>query len=327
MWDLHDRLEEQVNEKTCRHEIASVAAYGQIVPVLGRRVTSDPQYDFELIYGSRRLFVTRHLNIPLLLEVRDLSDRESLLAMDIENRQRRDLSPYERGRSYASWLRAGLFESQEVLARVLRISPSQLSRLIKLAQLPSVLVNAFPSPLDICETWGGDLMDAWSDENRKRLIVSRAREIARVLPRPSAVHVFQHLVSGSDRAHRSSRRKSRNLHDEVVKDEQGAPLFRVQVRRKGVAVMLPSQKMSGATLELIKSEISRILQRETSQTIDLAAHSGRSPISKPELKLAHATHRRSAPSADNSENTLSDALPVGEDRRRATAQHTPLGGQ
>ena len=72
------------------------------------------------------------------MEVRELTDQEAIIALDIENRQRKELSPYERGRSYYLWLHHGLFSSQEALARTLNISASQVSRLISLAQLPPV---------------------------------------------------------------------------------------------------------------------------------------------------------------------------------------------
>src|SRR6478672_420658 len=86
MWDYHDRLETQLNEQCCRAEIESISRQGQLVPVLGRRLHSDPDYDVELIFGARRLFVARHLNMPVRVELRDLSDRDALAAMDTENR-------------------------------------------------------------------------------------------------------------------------------------------------------------------------------------------------------------------------------------------------
>src|SRR5262245_58621032 len=113
MWDLHDRIDSQVNEQTCRAEIESTLRHGQLVPALGRRLCGDPDHDIELVYGARRLFVARHLNVPLLVELRDVSDREAIVAMDLENRVRRDLSPYERGMSFARWLRSGHFHAQE----------------------------------------------------------------------------------------------------------------------------------------------------------------------------------------------------------------------
>jgi ParB family transcriptional regulator, chromosome partitioning protein len=102
MWELHDRLEAFVTEQSCKLEIESFAKHGQLIPVLARPLPANNAHKFELIYGARRLFVARHLNAPLLLEVREMSDRQALIAMDLENRQRMDLSPYERGLSYSN---------------------------------------------------------------------------------------------------------------------------------------------------------------------------------------------------------------------------------
>jgi hypothetical protein len=67
------------------------------------------------------------------------SDREAVIALDVENRHRKDISPYERGTSYKRWLELGHFKCQKELARALEISPSQVSRMLKLAQLPAVV--------------------------------------------------------------------------------------------------------------------------------------------------------------------------------------------
>src|SRR5215472_14327187 len=55
MWSLHDRLEEHITEESCKAEIESFQSHGQVVPVIGRPVPEDPGYDFELIFGARRL--------------------------------------------------------------------------------------------------------------------------------------------------------------------------------------------------------------------------------------------------------------------------------
>jgi hypothetical protein len=86
MWDLHDRLEAYISEASCRGEIASFSTHGQIVAVLARPLHGDPDYDVELITGARRLFVARHLNQPLAVDMRALSDKDALIAMDTENR-------------------------------------------------------------------------------------------------------------------------------------------------------------------------------------------------------------------------------------------------
>ena len=65
MWRLHDRAEEYVTEESCRHEIDSFLKHGQLVPVVGRRLPAGDSHEVELIFGARRLFVARNLNLPI----------------------------------------------------------------------------------------------------------------------------------------------------------------------------------------------------------------------------------------------------------------------
>src|SRR5690348_8381159 len=95
MWDLHDRLESYLSPANCRAEIDSFLRHGQLIPAVGRPIKGDPDFDVEVVCGARRLFVARHLNKPLLVELREMTDREVIIAIDIENRQRTDISPYE----------------------------------------------------------------------------------------------------------------------------------------------------------------------------------------------------------------------------------------
>jgi len=255
MWDLHDRLDAHVTEETCKLEIESVAKHGQLVPVLARRLAGDANYDFELIYGARRLFVARHLNKPLSLEVRDLSDRDAIVAMDIENRHRRDISPYERGRSYARWLRAGYFQSQEEVAAHLKVSASQVSRLLKMARLPSVVVGAFESATDICEVWGLALAEALEDPVRRPMLIDRARRIATQTPRPRPADTFRRIMAGP----RSSK-LTHAAHDEIVSGAGNTPLFRIKFQRNLVVLLLPASSISSKKLTQIKDSLKTIMQ-------------------------------------------------------------------
>lgn len=259
VWALHDRCDEHVNEETCKAEIDSFEKHGQLVPALGRVLRGDPDHDVELIYGARRLFVARHLNIPLLVDLREMSDREALIAMDIENRQRTDISPYERAMSYARWLSRGHFGSQDEIARALKISSSQVSRLLRLAKLPSVILNAFASPLEICEAWGLDIMDALDDPQRRQRTIQAARAIGSLNPRPAAKAVYRGLITASAGA--SQRKPAARV--ETVRDETGAPLFRVRQLSTSVALEVPAQNLSGAAMVEIRAVLAGILQRTT----------------------------------------------------------------
>ena len=253
VWALHDRLEECVTEETCRGEIDSFLMHGQKIPALGRPLHGDA--DFEIIYGARRLFVARHLNIPLLLELRELSDREAIIAMDIENRQRLDVSPYERGLSYSRWLAAGYFSSQEELAREFKVSQAQVSRLLKLAKLPAVVVNAFANPRDMREEWGLGLSETLSDDRTRHSTIRQARVIAALESRPPAREVFRQLLAAA--AYGPKVRAKR--HDDVIHDEDGRPLFRIRQQPSAIAVLLPAGEVSAKCLKEIQQAITRIM--------------------------------------------------------------------
>jgi len=272
MWDHHDRLDYLVVEETCRAEIDSFATHGQLVPVLGRPLRGDPEYDLELIFGARRLFVARHLNLPLRVEVRDITDRDAIIAMDIENRQRRDISPYERGLSFARSLRAGHFESQEDLAKALKISQSQVSRLLKLARLPSVIVNAFGNPMEIREGWGPDLVGALH-ETRREATIARARALAAAAPRLSAVEIFQQLISAS-LVGRKVRPKAR---DEVVTGFDGKPLFRIRRQEKAIALLLPLESTSAEILEAVRDALRDVFHQSGRKHTTTQRHRGMLP--------------------------------------------------
>ncbi|HEU5138143.1 MAG TPA: ParB/RepB/Spo0J family partition protein [Steroidobacteraceae bacterium] len=266
LWALHDRLEEHITEETCKAEIHSFLEYGQLVPALGRRVRDD-DIDVELIYGARRLFAARHLNIPLLVEVRHVSDKEAIVAMDIENRQRKDISPYERGLNYVRWLRGGYFQSQEEIADALKVSASQVSRLVKVATLPSVVINAFSSAVELCEGWGLDLAKALQDPNRRSVTIAAARAIAALDPRPPAKDVYRKLMAASVRG----RKATRGRHDKVVKDLNGAPLFRVRHQRNSIVLVLPVEKTGAKTLAAIERAVAEICAAPSSPISDSPA--------------------------------------------------------
>lgn len=262
VWAGHDRLEEYIDEESCKSEISSVMNHGQLSAVLGRPFKNDPAFDVELIFGARRLFVARALNVPLDVELRDLTDREAAICLDIENRHRRDVSPYERGMCYMRWIRAGLFSTQDQLAQSLKTSPSQISRLLAVAKLPSVIVSAFSSPLEIRETWGVELLSAYADAERRRPLMERARAIAKESPRLSPESVFERLTAGDGSRKAAKTRKGRCV-DEVVRDRAGRPLFRIRRYRQHVAFVIDSRKLPPALHGQIRESLQTALQTES----------------------------------------------------------------
>jgi ParB family chromosome partitioning protein len=264
MWALHDRLEPHVTAESCKAEIESFSRHGQLVPALGRPLQGEPLYDVELIFGARRLFVAQHLNQPLSVELREMSDRDAIIAMDIENRHRADISAYERGLGYARWIRSGHFSSQDEIARALRISSSQVSRSLKLSRLPAVILAAFESPTDLREGWGLELVEALDDPARRQTTIRAARAVVNEPTRPSSREVYRRLMAASARG----RKTRRGSHDQVVKDNKGKPIFRIRLGGKSVTIVLPAGKVSARNLDLIVQNVRNILESETDQRGD-----------------------------------------------------------
>lgn len=263
MWDLHDRLEGAITEESCKAEIESFQRHGQIVPALGRPTRGRADYDVDLIFGARRLFIARHLGRALSIELREISDRDALIAMDAENRQRIDISPYERGMSYAQWLRDGHFRSQEDISRTLKVSAAQVSRLLKFARLPAVVVDAFRSPVEICEAWGCEMIDALERPQWRPLIIQRARALGARSPRPQSIEVYRQLMATCAKGRRA-RAAGR---DQVIKSDRGRPLFRVRRLRNHVALLLPVDRVPGTTLSAIQRTLAEMLQTSAAEAV------------------------------------------------------------
>ncbi len=264
MWELHDRMDAHLSEESCRDEIESFAKHGQFVPALGRSLRGDPSYDVELICGARRLFVAKLLNKPLAVELRPSSDRDALIAMDTENRLRKDISPYERALSYAQWIRCGHFRSQNDIARALKISPSQVSRVLRLALLPAIIVEAFADPTQIHEDWGIRLLGRLEDPGTRRAVFEAARSIVAQSARHPPTEVYRQLLNAAAKG----RQLKRPYHDVVVHGEKGTVLFRIRHQRRWVALLLPLEQVAEPTLQVITDAVAGILQAESAQVTD-----------------------------------------------------------
>jgi ParB/RepB/Spo0J family partition protein len=238
IWVGHTRLPELITEESCREEIASFLQHGQKQPVLVRPIRGESQFKFELIYGARRLFVAQHLNAGLLVDVRDIDDRQAFIEMDIENRLRKEISPYERGMAYKDWLRHGYFASQKDIAAALGVSSAQVSRLLRFAELPAVVVRAFGSQANMKEAWAIALAERCKDPAVKQKITAVARALESGGEHREPSETFKLLLDCEDSRRRA--RLSRN--DTVVRSADGNALFRISYRSNDVHIVVPRER-------------------------------------------------------------------------------------
>lgn len=112
---------------------------------------------YEIVFGHRRHRACLELGLPVLALVEDASDRELFQQMDRENRQRADLTIYEQGEMYRHALDDGLYPSLRKLAESLGVGPGNVSEAVQIARLPTTVLDAFESRLDIQRRWAGPL--------------------------------------------------------------------------------------------------------------------------------------------------------------------------
>ncbi len=163
------------------------------VPVL-LRSTRDGRY--EIVYGHRRVEACRQLGIRVQAIVDHLDDKQLFVAMDLENRSRKNNSPLEQGRFYKKALERGLFPSNKKMAEALGCDLSTMGKAIMVAELPNEVIKAFRSPLEIQFRYATALREACiKDLDRVKRIAS---ELVVVEPRLPAGKVFAKLISEAD---------------------------------------------------------------------------------------------------------------------------------
>lgn len=267
-WEFSNRIEQYVTAESCRAEIESVIRNGQLVPAIGRILTDNPDFEVEIICGARRLFVARHLKIPIRVELRELTDHQAAEAVEFENSLRKQVSPYERGLWLAKLLREKVYPSQDELARQLRITPTQVSRLLKFTELPEIVLGAFASPHDILESWAVELHKGWADE-RHSLLRDRARYLRTLAPRPPAIAAYEMLLAPRKPAGRSRLKNSSRL----VRSPIGKALFRLQHQRKDVVLRIPNVLVDPIVEKAVIQAVIVILTRpRATQTDDNPAY-------------------------------------------------------
>jgi ParB/RepB/Spo0J family partition protein len=141
-WKFHNRTNVWYTKEGCQDLIDSLVKDGQVEPALGRKIAGDPDFDFELIYGLRRRFAAEYTNSKLKLRLTDADDAKCAVLMHIENADRQDITPMERAMSFQQQLDAKIFSTQDAMAEAFGVSKSQVTKLLKAAQLLKVTAIA-----------------------------------------------------------------------------------------------------------------------------------------------------------------------------------------
>jgi ParB family chromosome partitioning protein len=166
---------------------------GNVQPIKVRHLKGNSE-QYEIVFGHRRHQACLELGIEVQAIIDDLDEKHLFIEMDRENRQRKDLRPFEIGSMYAKALDEGLFSSARKLADEVCIDQSQLNKALSLARLPVDVVKAFESPLDLQYRWVADLVGAIQKDPEH--VLSIAKSITGESPRPVSAKVFKRLTEG-----------------------------------------------------------------------------------------------------------------------------------
>lgn len=151
-------------------------AGGNVQPILVRPLKGEPG-QFEIVFGHRRHRASLELGMPVLASiwVDEMGDAALFAAMDRENRERADLSSYEQGVMYQRALEELLFPTQRQLAEALGVSHTWVRKALMVAQLPSVVIECFRSPLEITFRHAEQINAAM--EKDKRGVLKRVEKV------------------------------------------------------------------------------------------------------------------------------------------------------
>ncbi len=185
MWARHNRRYDLLDETACTDLIEGIKAQGgQEFPAIVRALKDDPLYEYEVICGARRHWTISWLNannypqFRFLIEVRDLTDEEAFRLADIENRDRRDISDYERAVDYAEACRYYYAGHQGRMAERLEVSNAWLSRYLDLARLPAEVVRAYGDLHDLREFHARRLKPALAVWDTSEALQAAAKHLA-----------------------------------------------------------------------------------------------------------------------------------------------------
>lgn len=164
-WKYHDRDEQWwLTQERSQGLIDAIREEGQKQFGLVRPLQNDPDHDYEIIYGLRRWFACKFLNIPFTAEITTEDDKACSQYMRNENEQSKDISDLERCFALADQL-GTIYKERQEMAKDHGISPSLVTRRLNAAKVrdyPWLMTLLQPIIVGVSVRQASDLIDAIS---------------------------------------------------------------------------------------------------------------------------------------------------------------------
>lgn len=271
MWARHNRRYDLLNADNCGDLLEGLRSQGrQEFPAIVRRVTDDPDIDFEVVAGARRhwavtyLRTVEHRDLKYLVEERELTDEAAFRLSDIENRSRTDLSDYERALDYLQALVLFYDDNAKRMAARLEVGESWLSRFLNLARLPKPVIAAFGSVQAVKVAHarqikpyleGGPITDLVLEE-AVRLSEEQAALIRTGQPLIEATQVVQRLqkAGGSQKPVKTPKTKAPPPPPPtLIKNHKGDQLFALRNKGRKTLLLEVSLDSKGTDEEMVEA--------------------------------------------------------------------------
>ncbi|WP_442771908.1 plasmid partitioning protein RepB [Paenirhodobacter enshiensis] len=242
---MQDRLDSDDAEDAALRD--SIAEYGQQVPVLVRpHPTEEGRY--QIVYGRRRVLALRELGRPVKALLRQLDDRDLLLAQGQENTARRDLSFIEKA-NFARQMTAAGYD-RKIVGDTLSMDKTLISRLLSVTdRVPEALIVAIGAAPSVGR-------DRW-------LALAEAIE-ASALDTDEIVALVNTVGGPSDSRFEEALRRARGPRPtaaprqkaaaEMVRSENGIPLARIE-RKAGRLTLQFEKKLDRGFEDWLISEL------------------------------------------------------------------------
>lgn len=262
IWTGHDRFYELLNEDSCADLIEQFKSEGkQQFPAIVRE-SKQPGYDYEVITGARRHWVVswlRNNNEPdfkFLIEPRTLTDEQAFRLSDIENRDKQDISDFERAIKYARALKEfKYYRSQKDMAEKLKISIDRIGSYIKLAELPETIVAAFKDKREIKRDYARLLTPFLNNPKTRKMILDEAKAIQQNKVAKPSPEVLKALLNAA-----KPKTKAVSIEKFEFNTQDGNRLFAAQKNRAGTINISLSSK-TGASRKEIMTGLEKLLEK------------------------------------------------------------------
>ncbi len=121
--------------------VASIEESGQQIPVLLRVTAPGSEFEYEPVYGRRRIAACRQLGMKVKAYITDIDDEQVIVAQGLENSERLENSYIEKA-YFIAQLNDGGF-TVTVISRAIGVQKSAISRMLSLVRnTPDELVTA-----------------------------------------------------------------------------------------------------------------------------------------------------------------------------------------